>query len=143
MSAKKQQPKGKTGPADQVIELIGKLNVIERAQKEASADARYRARQTEALPVLEKLRAFLENHHSIKAITQRLRDAYRGPHMSVREDGVGMQLNNESFVFFGIRKLNMPLWAWARVCALAQADWAMRPRCASERYGAESCGYQR
>ena len=62
MSAKNQQPKGKTGSADQAIALIGKLYLIERAQKEASADARYRARQAQALPVLGKLRTFLERN---------------------------------------------------------------------------------
>ncbi|MFK7976998.1 MAG: IS66 family transposase [Halioglobus sp.] len=62
MSAKKQQPKGKTGSADQAIALIGKLYLIERGQKGASADARYRARQAQALPVLEKLRTFLERN---------------------------------------------------------------------------------
>jgi len=55
--AKQQQPKGKTGAADQALALIGKLYLIERKMKD---DERYRARQDKAVPVLKKLRQWLE-----------------------------------------------------------------------------------
>lgn len=58
--AQRQQPKGKTGAADQAIALIGKLYAIERATKEVDPDERYRARQAKAVPVLNQLRQFLE-----------------------------------------------------------------------------------
>ena len=60
MVAKQQQPKGKTGAADQALAWIGKLYLIERAAKDLSEDERYRARQEKALPVLKQLRRWLE-----------------------------------------------------------------------------------
>lgn len=52
MVAKQQQPKGKTGAADQALSWIGKLYLIERAAKESSDEERYRARQEKAPHVL-------------------------------------------------------------------------------------------
>lgn len=60
--AQRQQPKGKTGAADEAVALIARLYAVERSCKDAEPDARYRARQEKAAPVLQKLRAFLEKH---------------------------------------------------------------------------------
>jgi len=58
--AQRQQPKGKTGAADQAVAWIGKLYLIERACKEKTDDERYRARQDKAAPILAQMRRWLE-----------------------------------------------------------------------------------
>ena len=60
VAAQRQQAKGKTGAADQAIAWIGKLYRIERANVEITNDARYRARQDKAVPILNQLRSWLE-----------------------------------------------------------------------------------
>ena len=60
VAAKRQQPKGKAGAADQAVAWIGKLYLIERATKDMTDDERYRARQDKALPILKLLRRWLE-----------------------------------------------------------------------------------
>jgi transposase len=60
MDAKAVQKKGKTGKADQGLAFIQKLYALEKAIKEQPPDERYRRRQQEAKPVIDKLRAWLE-----------------------------------------------------------------------------------
>ena len=60
VAAQRQQPKGKTGAADQAVAWIGKLYLIERATKEVTDEERYRARQDKAVPILNQLRRWLE-----------------------------------------------------------------------------------
>lgn len=60
VEAQRLQPKGKTGKADQALALINRLYAIERRVQGAGAEQRYEARHQEALPVLEKLHAWLE-----------------------------------------------------------------------------------
>ncbi len=60
MDAKAVQKKGKTGKADQGLAFIQKLYALEKALKEQPPDERYRRRQQEAKPVIDKLRAWLE-----------------------------------------------------------------------------------
>ena len=58
--AKRAQPKGKTGKADQALAFIQKLYVIEKAIKDDPPDKRYEARQEHAKPALKKLHQWLE-----------------------------------------------------------------------------------
>jgi transposase len=51
--------KAKNGKADVALNLIGKLYGIERTIKDKSIEERYQARQRESLPVLKKLRSWL------------------------------------------------------------------------------------
>ena len=60
MDAKKLQPKGKTGKADQALALIQKLYRIEQETREQPPDERHRIRQKQAGPVIEKLQRWLE-----------------------------------------------------------------------------------
>jgi len=60
MDAKAVQKKGKTGKADQGLAFIQKLYALEKAIKEQPPDERYRRRQQDAKPVIDKLRAWLE-----------------------------------------------------------------------------------
>ena len=60
MDAKKLQPKGKTGRADQALAYIQKLYVVERKAKQSSAQQRHQLRQEQSAPIVEKLKAWLE-----------------------------------------------------------------------------------
>ena len=60
VEAKRTQPKGKTGAADQGLAWIGKLYLLERQNAEATPEARHTARQSYALPILEQLRTWLD-----------------------------------------------------------------------------------
>ena len=60
VEAVKIQSKGKRSRADQAIEMIGELYGIERKIKDCSAAERCEARQAESLPVLAKIRAWLD-----------------------------------------------------------------------------------
>ncbi len=60
VAAKKLQPKGKAGRADQALAHIRKLYAIERQAKDLSPDERRAYRDEHARPVLEKLSAWLE-----------------------------------------------------------------------------------
>ncbi|WP_049721473.1 IS66 family transposase [Gilvimarinus polysaccharolyticus] len=60
MDAKTVQKKGKAGKADQGLALIQKLYALEKSIKDQPPDERYRRRQQEAKPVINKLRAWLE-----------------------------------------------------------------------------------
>ena len=59
IEAQKVQPKGKTGRADVVLNLINKLYGIERDLKEASAEQRHQGRQQHSLPILAQLHSWL------------------------------------------------------------------------------------
>ncbi len=60
VEAKRTQPKGKTGAADQALAWIGKLYLLERKYADTSPESRYQARQADALPILEQLRSWLD-----------------------------------------------------------------------------------
>ena len=60
IEAQRQQPKGKTGKADQALVMIQKLYVLERKIKGEPPDKRHEMRQTHAKPILDKLRAWME-----------------------------------------------------------------------------------
>lgn len=64
VDAQRLQPKGKTGKADQALALINKLYGIERSLKSADALTRYSERQRQAQPVIDKLRAWLDQSRS-------------------------------------------------------------------------------
>ena len=60
MDAKKLQPKGKVGKADQALSFIQKLYVIEKNNKEKSSRERHQARQLESRPIIDKLKKWLD-----------------------------------------------------------------------------------
>jgi transposase len=60
MDAKAAQKKGKAGKADQGLAFIQKLYALEKSIKDQPPDERYRRRQQEAKPIIDKLRAWLE-----------------------------------------------------------------------------------
>lgn len=60
MDAKREQPKGKTGKADQALSFIQKLYNIERTRKDKSADERLNIRQTKSKDIIEKIRKWLD-----------------------------------------------------------------------------------
>ncbi len=60
MDAKKAQPKGKTGKADQAIAYIQKLYRIEAKTKDDPPKQRYEIRQNEAVPIIANLRKWLD-----------------------------------------------------------------------------------
>ncbi len=60
IDAQKAQPKGKTGKADQAIAFIQALYRIEAKIKEEPPEKRYEIRQKEAIPILEKIKKWLD-----------------------------------------------------------------------------------
>jgi transposase/uncharacterized coiled-coil protein SlyX len=60
-NAQRAQPRGYTGRADEGIEFFRKLYRIEGQIREADIDTRYRTRQAQSLPVLQQLRAWLDD----------------------------------------------------------------------------------
>ena len=60
VDAKREQPKGKTGKADQALSFIQKLYNIERTCKEKSVDERLKIRQTQSKETIDKLRKWLD-----------------------------------------------------------------------------------
>lgn len=60
VDAQKLQPKGKTGRADQALVFIQKLYLIEKQIKDAPPDQRYRIRQQQAKPIIDKIRQWLQ-----------------------------------------------------------------------------------
>ena len=62
IDAKKLQGKNKTGKADVVLSLIQKLYAVESRVKEKSADDKYTTRQQVSVPILDKLKAWLEQN---------------------------------------------------------------------------------
>lgn len=61
VDAQKVQPKGKTGRADVALNLIGQLYGVEKHHKTASPEERYQARQEQSLPILHKLKTWLDD----------------------------------------------------------------------------------
>lgn len=53
------QPKGKCGKADEAVALIGKLYRIEREFKDASPEERHLARQSQSVPALAEIHAWM------------------------------------------------------------------------------------
>ena len=53
------QPKGKRGKADEAVALIGRLYRIEREFKEAEPEARHAARQSQSVPTLAEIHAWM------------------------------------------------------------------------------------
>jgi transposase len=62
IDAKKLQGKNKTGKADVVLSLIQKLYAVESRVKDKSVDEKYIARQQASVPILDKLKAWLEQN---------------------------------------------------------------------------------
>ncbi|MES3022005.1 MAG: IS66 family transposase [Pseudomonadota bacterium] len=60
VEAARVQPKGKRGKADEAIDLIGKLYGIERTWRDGDDAQRWHARQQHNVPLLAKLRAWLD-----------------------------------------------------------------------------------
>lgn len=58
--AQEQQTKGKVGKADQALAYIQKLYAIEKKIKDEPPDKRYQIRQEQALPILDKLKKWME-----------------------------------------------------------------------------------
>jgi transposase len=61
VEAKRASPKGKSARADHALDLFAQLYRIEARLKEATDDERFQARQSRSLPVLQKLRAWLDD----------------------------------------------------------------------------------
>ncbi|RDH42211.1 IS66 family transposase [Zooshikella ganghwensis] len=59
IEAQKSQPKGKAGKADQALAYIQKLYAIERQVKDKTVDERLKIRQTQAKPIIDKLKSWL------------------------------------------------------------------------------------
>lgn len=62
IEAKNQQPKGKTGKADQALSFIQKLYVIERQanDQQLTTEQNYLLRQQKAKPIIDKLKQWLD-----------------------------------------------------------------------------------
>ena len=60
IDAQRQQPKGKTGKADQALAFIQKLYRYEQLVKDKTADERYAIRQDQSKPEIDKLKKWLE-----------------------------------------------------------------------------------
>jgi len=60
IDAQKIQKAGKTGKADQAIVFIQQLYGIEKAIKDKTREEKYQLRQAQALPVLQKIKAWLD-----------------------------------------------------------------------------------
>ncbi len=60
VEAKRVSPKGKSARADHALDLFARLYRIEAKLKTASDAQRFEARQTHSLPILQKLRAWLD-----------------------------------------------------------------------------------
>ena len=60
IEAQREQPKGKTGKADQALAFIQKLYMIEKAAKDNTADERLAIRQAQSKPIIDKLKKWLD-----------------------------------------------------------------------------------
>lgn len=67
VDAIKLQPKGKAGRANEMVKMIAELYQVEKAQRTASVEERFRARQTLSQPILQTIRAWLDRHIPITA----------------------------------------------------------------------------
>ena len=60
IDAQNLQPRGKTGKADQAIAFIQKLYVLEKQIKDEPPDQKYRIRQQQAKPIIDKIEQWLQ-----------------------------------------------------------------------------------
>jgi transposase len=60
IEAQKLQPKGKVGKADQALSYIQKLYAIERNIKDHPIDEKYRIRQLESKPIIDKIQEWMQ-----------------------------------------------------------------------------------
>jgi transposase len=60
IEAQRQQAKGKTGKADQALSFIQKRYNIEKMAKDSTADQRLEIRQSQAKPIIDKLKKWLD-----------------------------------------------------------------------------------
>ena len=60
VDAQRQQPKGKTGKADQALAFIQKLYAIEKRSQEQLPDERHKIRQQQSQPIIDKLHQWLQ-----------------------------------------------------------------------------------
>ena len=60
MEAKQSQPKGKSGKADMALNQIQQLYAIEKRMKDKTPEEKQQIRQEKAVPLLNKLKAWLE-----------------------------------------------------------------------------------
>lgn len=80
VEAKSLQVKGKSGKADEMLSLIGKLYKIEKEYKDASVDERLRARQSHSVPVLAEIRKWLDDNIQIVLPSHKLGQAIAYTH---------------------------------------------------------------
>jgi transposase len=80
VEAKSLQAKGKTGKADEMLSLIGKLYKVEKDCKDASIEDRLRARQSESLPVLAAIRKWLDDNIQVVLPSHKLGQAIAYTH---------------------------------------------------------------
>ena len=64
IEAKKLQGKNKTGKADMVLNLIQKLYGVESRLKDKSVEEKYTTRQSVSLPILNKLKTWVEQNQA-------------------------------------------------------------------------------
>ena len=60
MDAKRQQPKGKVGKADQALALIQKLYAIEKTASDKTTAERYASRQSQSTLIIDKLKQWMD-----------------------------------------------------------------------------------
>jgi hypothetical protein len=80
VDAKSLQAKGKTGKADEMLNLIGQLYRVEKEYKDADAKDRFKARQSESVPVLTAIRKWLDDNIQIVLPSHKLGQAIAYTH---------------------------------------------------------------
>jgi transposase len=75
VEAKSLLAQGKTGKADEMLSLIGQLYKVEKAYKDATVEDRLKARQSESVPALNKIRKWLDDNIQIVLPSHRLGQA--------------------------------------------------------------------
>ena len=75
VEAKRASPNGKSARADHALDLFAQLYRIEARQKASSDQARFEARQTDSLPVLQKLRSWLDDTLAVVTPKSKLGEA--------------------------------------------------------------------
>ncbi len=80
VEAKSLQAKGKTGKADEMLNLIGQLYGVEKEYKDADVKDRFKARQSESVPVLAAIRKWLDDNIQIVLPSHKLGQAIAYTH---------------------------------------------------------------
>ncbi|MGL5292006.1 MAG: IS66 family transposase [Vibrionaceae bacterium] len=80
IEAKKLQPKNKTGKADVALAWIQRLYAIESKLKNCSVAEKYAARQKDSLPILQKLREWLDQNQEQVIGNAKLKNAINYMH---------------------------------------------------------------